>query len=215
MKEGSMGVELQAARTRKLPLSDLYSYLSLKLRNDLAKEIEDEDVDLSTSRRGFAIIRLKEEGLYDEFMAFLESRYPGQKWQITTALNKYAKFISVPEADYLDLNFAGKSRFTAAQIKKMKYYVYEILAPGDERPFYVGKGRANRVFYHVKQALKGDPSDKGNRIREIIRQGKRPKLTIVRDGLTESEAYRLESDLIRQYGLECLTNVQSGKSGLR
>lgn len=205
--------EVSNARPRKLPLSDLYSFLNTKGESVLIREIKTQDVDLSTSRRGFAVIRLQEEGLYDEFMAFLEVRYPGQKWMAKTALKKYEKYISIPEADYVDLHFEGQSRFTMAQIKKMKFYVYEIVDPGTDKPFYIGKGRANRAFYHVKQALKGDPSVKAHRIREILEQGKSPILNIVKDGLTEAEAYQLESRLIAEHGLENLTNVQGGQSG--
>ena len=36
------------------------------------------------------------------------------------------------------------------------YYVYMLINPEDKKPFYVGKGKGNRVFQHIQDALNSD-----------------------------------------------------------
>ena len=38
------------------------------------------------------------------------------------------------------------------------YYVYMLIDPSNNKPFYVGKGKNNRVFDHIEYAFK-NPSD--------------------------------------------------------
>lgn len=82
--------------------------------------------------------------------------------------------------------------------QELKYYVYMLLDPQDNKPFYVGKGIDNRVFNHLECALTDiDTSNaKYDRIREIIEGGKTVKHIIVRHGLTEIEAFQIEATLI-------------------
>ncbi|WP_226063315.1 LEM-3-like GIY-YIG domain-containing protein [Kaistella polysaccharea] len=77
-------------------------------------------------------------------------------------------------------------------------YVYILFDPRDSKPFYVGKGTQNRVFDHLNCALIDiDISTaKYDTIREIVSEGKMIKHIIVRHGLTESEAYKIEASLI-------------------
>jgi hypothetical protein len=80
----------------------------------------------------------------------------------------------------------------------LRYYVYILLDPRDNKPFYVGKGIANRVFDHVECALTelDTSSAKYDKIREIVNSGQSVKHVIVRHGLTESEAFQIEASLI-------------------
>jgi hypothetical protein len=59
----------------------------------------------------------------------------------------------------------------------LKYYVYMLLDPTDNKPFYVGKGIDNRVFNHLACALTDtDTSNaKYDKIREIIQSGQTVK----------------------------------------
>lgn len=109
-----------------------------------------------------------------------------------------------------------------------KYYVYGLLDPADphimedpnnpdySRPFYVGKGCGDRVFYHAKAYIKEMKKDKNeddislklSTIQEIMRRGDKVLCVIYRWGLTEDEALIVESVLIDC--LPGLTNIQSG-----
>ena len=57
--------------------------------------------------------------------------------------------------------------------QELKYYVYMLLDPTDNKPFYVGKGIDNRVFNHLACALTDiDTSNaKYDKIREISQNG--------------------------------------------
>lgn len=57
---------------------------------------------------------------------------------------------------------------------KLGYYVYMLVDPRDNRPFYVGKGTNNRVFDHILQALNdctGIKNEKFETIRSIYNSG--------------------------------------------
>ena len=82
---------------------------------------------------------------------------------------------------------------------ELKHYVYFLRDPLEKYPFYVGKGKDNRVFSHLSCALKSaDKSDKLDKIREIISRKKDNVIEhmILRHGLTEKEAFLLEATMI-------------------
>lgn len=87
--------------------------------------------------------------------------------------------------------------FKSAVIERLGYYVYVLIDPRDGKIFYVGKGRGNRVFDHVNEAESSDKeNDKLDIIRDIKASGNEVKYYIIRHGLTEDEAYLVESVLI-------------------
>lgn len=93
--------------------------------------------------------------------------------------------------------------------RKLKTYVYRLIDPRNGETFYVGKGKRNRVFEHVNGAIiSDDPSDKLNRIREIIAAGFAVNHVIHRHGLDDATAFEVEAALIDAY--PGLTNVSSG-----
>ncbi len=63
--------------------------------------------------------------------------------------------------------------FPPEVIAKLKTYVYRLIDPRNGETFYVGKGKGNRVFEHIREKVeKGDElDDKLKRIREIHRSG--------------------------------------------
>lgn len=107
--------------------------------------------------------------------------------------------------------------FKQTVIEALKYYVYCLVDPRDNKIFYIGKGYGNRVFQHAQNALDENlGSLKLDTIRDIIKANLSVKYYIVRHGLTAEEAYLVESVLIdvftyHQFNLESvLTNVQAG-----
>ena len=110
--------------------------------------------------------------------------------------------------------------FTKEVIDQLQYYVYRLIDPRNGQTFYVGKGKGNRVFAHVNDALEryegesyltkddDDISTKIKQIRDINNAGLEVIHIIHRYGLTEKEAFEVEAALIDVYGE--LTNIQNG-----
>ena len=87
------------------------------------------------------------------------------------------------------------------------HYVYDLIDPRDGTTFYVGKGRRDRRFHHLREAKSGGPSAKCDRIRDILSSGHDYTSVIIFDGLSEQDALDLEEARIAYFGLEALTNV--------
>jgi hypothetical protein len=100
----------------------------------------------------------------------------------------------------------------------LRYYVYMLLDPIDNKPFYVGKGIDNRVFNHLACALTDNDTSnaKYDKIREIVQKGQSVKHVIVRHGLSESEAFQIEASLIDtlSYCGLLLSNVVGGHNSI-
>ena len=102
--------------------------------------------------------------------------------------------------------------------EKIQYYVYGLIDPRTNQPFYIGKGKGNRVFEHVLGAIKGETnSDKIDTINDIRTSGYTVKHVIIRHGLTEDEAFKLESTLIdfTNYFAQKLTNEVLGHGAFK
>ena len=102
--------------------------------------------------------------------------------------------------------------------QELKYYVYMLLDPQGDKPFYVGKGKNNRVFNHMALALTDTDTStlKYDTIREIEQRGQTIKHIIVRHGLTEKEAFIIEASLIDTliYCKLGLSNEQGGHNSI-
>lgn len=104
--------------------------------------------------------------------------------------------------------------FSPEVAAKLETYVYRLIDPRKGETFYVGKGKGNRVFAHVRGAegLDGDDTDnKMKRIREIQRSGFEVAHVIHRHGMDEKTAFEVESALIDAY--PGLTNIMGGVGG--
>lgn len=107
--------------------------------------------------------------------------------------------------------------FSPLTEEALGYYVYLLVDPRDNKIFYVGKGKGDRVFAHVHGAIATEgESDKLNTIRDIQRAGLEVRHYIVRHGLEEKEAFLVESVLIdlltfRDFSsVANITNIQAG-----
>lgn len=98
-----------------------------------------------------------------------------------------------------------------ATIAKLHYYVYLLCDPATHIPFYVGKGHGNRINQHLMGALddRAQESEKLARIRSIQATGN-VETVILRHGLSEKEAFEVESAVIDFIGLDRLTNLMAG-----
>lgn len=89
------------------------------------------------------------------------------------------------------------------------FYVY-ILARPTGKPFYVGKGKRNRIYAHENEARTDCQCHKCRVIRKIWKSGgevQRYKVLTTHD---EMEAYAYEAQLITLIGRESLVNLRDG-----
>jgi hypothetical protein len=92
-----------------------------------------------------------------------------------------------------------------------RFYIYAYY--DDDEPFYIGKGTGRRARSHMgAKLLKRSDTFFYRKLRKLLAAGKRPTVDIIKDGLTEQEAYDGESELIylvgmRTYGTGPLCNT--------
>lgn len=108
--------------------------------------------------------------------------------------------------------------FSSEIQKEIKFYVYRLIDPRNGETFYIGKGKGNRVFEHIKQALnlnndEDEVTVKYKRIQEIQKSGLEVIHIIHRHGMDEKTALEVESALIDAY--PGLTNLKEGYANER
>lgn len=96
----------------------------------------------------------------------------------------------------------------------MTYYVYALIDPRNNKPFYIGKGKGSRIDAHEKEAAKGVYSRKCKRIREIQDDGESVVKLKLSHHKQEQDAYDAEAQEIERIGLDNLTNVVPGGGGV-
>ena len=94
------------------------------------------------------------------------------------------------------------------------YYVYQLVDPRNEQPFYIGKGKGRRAKTHLWDIPETRNVYKENKIKEIRNCGLEPKIEYIAENIIdESLAYDIEEALIKKYGRKgynkdgILTNV--------
>ncbi len=101
-----------------------------------------------------------------------------------------------------------------------RFYVYYLVDPRTDVPFYVGKGTGFRCYAHLRE---GTHTDRNKRlyghIRKMRKQGVEPKVVKIKEGLQEDIAYALETEEIKKYGRitfdegGILFNIMEGGTG--
>ena len=84
-------------------------------------------------------------------------------------------------------------------------YVYGLYDPNTNELFYVGKGTEYRDRSHLKPSLWSNPKDTTNpflyyKIRSLMENNTPPIVKRLYENVTEEEAYRLEHELVLEYG---------------
>jgi uncharacterized protein len=110
----------------------------------------------------------------------------------------------------------SERRFPPFVTEHLGFYVYTLSDPITNKIFYVGKGTGNRVFAHAKAAIRAEKEiDRLDTVRKILRRGRAVRCEIIRHGMTDLEAYHVESALIDYIGLQGLSNKVSGRDATR
>ena len=103
----------------------------------------------------------------------------------------------------------GTQLICGRSLSKGGCYVYRLIDPRNGETFYVGKGKGNRVFAHIRDELHdADLGDKLKRIRDIQLAGFEVAHVIHRHGMDEDTAIEVEAALIGAY--PGLTNLIGG-----
>jgi len=99
------------------------------------------------------------------------------------------------------------------------YYVYFLVDPITDRPFYIGKGCKKRMYQHVNEVKRNRIPNKnnrklGNKIKKILDAGHKIKYKKFLITENENEAFIREKELIAEIGLKNLCNLTEGGEGL-
>ena len=99
--------------------------------------------------------------------------------------------------------------FSSKIIKELGYYVYALVNPKNENIFYIGKGKGNRCFQHLKNSPKAN-----FKITKTLRGLKDetfiPRIDILRYGLSEEDALEVEAAVIDSIGVKNIDNEVRG-----
>lgn len=81
------------------------------------------------------------------------------------------------------------------------YYVYQLVDPITNLPFYIGKGTGNRAQTHLHESSRDQNKYKTNKIAAIRATGCEPRIEYIAENiLDENLAYKIETEMIKHYG---------------
>jgi len=86
-------------------------------------------------------------------------------------------------------------------------YVYQLIDPRDNTPFYVGEGKGNRAWSHLSFRSGCNNPHKDRVIRKIQSLGLTVIVDIIKENLSKAESVQHEEQLIEEIGLDKLTNI--------
>jgi len=82
------------------------------------------------------------------------------------------------------------------------YYIYAYIDPNTDLPFYIGKGRGDRKFKHLRETIETtDNVDKHLKIRNLCAAGNEPRIVELESDIDDERlAYNREEYYILRYG---------------
>lgn len=87
------------------------------------------------------------------------------------------------------------------QETEMTFYVYMLVDPRNDKPFYIGKGKGRRAQTHLWKIPETRNVYKENKIAAIRECGLEPRIEYVAENIVDEDlAYEMEISLIKRYG---------------
>lgn len=81
------------------------------------------------------------------------------------------------------------------------YYVYSLVNPETNQPFYIGKGTRYRCYQHLKDTMETTHNKRlTGHIQKLRERGIEPVIIKLQENLPEEKAYDLEEELIIKHG---------------
>ena len=81
------------------------------------------------------------------------------------------------------------------------YYVYHLVNPETNIPFYAGKGHGNRCKQHLTDKMEYSRNKRlTGHIANLRKRGLEPKIVKIKENMREIDAYNLEEEEILKYG---------------
>lgn len=91
------------------------------------------------------------------------------------------------------------------EVADTMFYVYCYIDPTTNKPMYVGKGKQNRAFDHIKYAKKERKNKNNtrflNKLKSLYQAGTEPRVIFLAQNIAdEKTAYEIEESFIQQFG---------------
>lgn len=96
------------------------------------------------------------------------------------------------------------------------FYVYELIDPSNNKPFYIGKGKDNRMYVHyirVKNGYRLNNRHLHNKLQQLISNNQKPIYNKIIEHEDEKLCLQKEEEKIAKIGLKNLCNLTSGGEG--
>jgi hypothetical protein len=104
---------------------------------------------------------------------------------------------------------ANVNNFDARTLNKHmnQYYVYQLVDPRTNTPFYIGEGKGKRAYSHLNFTSGCNNPHKDRIIKKIQSSGNQVVVEIIKSNLSKEQSVKLEEEIIKHIGIENLSNI--------